>query len=475
MWLLFQDVCRPILTDIERTAAAGDFNGIEPLLQELLDVPKHTLIKKRGGRRRFRASIANQLRTAITARNRPTTATQTSATPIPVLPPATSVNQSAPQSSQRPQAEQPLILPAPENRDQVPAAAVKRAVALTLTNHASRAVRTLYQDTLPEINAQVEAEIIRLHPPLPPSSAIPSLPGDAPFVPVLGDDRFIRIWRRKIATGAAPAASGFTGDHGLPLLEDDHCLRGLAALVQMIRNGQLNDRCRGLLLGCPVIATRKTNGGIRPVTMGETLYKMAAALALDDVLPFARELLGDEQFALLAGGVEVATLALKAALETQTAVHTDMANAFNSLDRAVMMRELYSHRELAPIWRLANFCYSQPVNLHLYDNDRNFLRFIESLCGPLQGEPFSQLLYCLTTKPLTDESKIAGGPDVKVIAITDDVVFVGPPDGTAAMRAVMLTRQRLRDIICAFKERSPPSLIFMEEVCRQKPSRWQDT
>ena len=58
------------------------------------------------------------------------------------------------------------------------------------------------------------------------------------------------------------------------------------------------------------------------------------------------------------------------------------------------------------------------------------------MCGPLQGEPFSTLLYCLATKPLIDEAKIAGGPDVKVIALTDDVTFVGPPDGVAVTRAV---------------------------------------
>src|SRR5690242_9568192 len=75
----------------------------------------------------------------------------------------------------------------------------------------------------------------------------------------------------------------FTGDHGLPLLEDAHCLRGLSLLIQLIRNGQLSEQCRTYLLSCPVIPTAKRTGGIRPITIGETLYKMAAALALSDV------------------------------------------------------------------------------------------------------------------------------------------------------------------------------------------------
>ena len=45
-------------------------------------------------------------------------------------------------------------------------------------------------------------------------------------------------------------------------------------------------------------------------------------------------------------------------------------------------------------------------------------------------------MYCLATKPLIDEAKIDGGPDVKAIALTDDVTFLGPPDGAAVARAV---------------------------------------
>ena len=65
----------------------------------------------------------------------------------------------------------------------------------------------------------------------------------------------------------------------------------------------------------------------------------------------------------------------------------------------------------------------------------NFCAILPLLVA-LQGEPFSSFLYCLTTKPLIDEAKIAGGPDVKVIALTDDVNFLGPADGVAVKRAV---------------------------------------
>jgi len=252
----------------------------------------------------------------------------------------------------------------------------------------------------------------------------------------LPDESFIRLWKTKIATGAAAGVSGFTGDHGLPLLDDPHCLRGLALLVQLIRNGQLNDRCRQLLLSCPVIAVSKRSGGIRPITIGESLYKMAATHALNEVQTEAVDILGLDQFALQPGGPEVATLTLKAALETMTGATTDLENAFNSLNRSEMLNSLFAQPRLSSLWRLAHWVYSQPVPVLLLDNAGFLIRTLLSQSGCLQGEPLSSLLFCLAVKPSIDTAKLAGGPDVKAIAITDDVTFLGPPDGLAVSRAL---------------------------------------
>ena len=115
----------------------------------------------------------------------------------------------------------------------------------------TRATRCIDQDVLPEVTPAVEEQLLQLHPPAT-ATAIPALPPNAPIVPVLGDDTFVKLWKKRVAHGAAPAVSGFTGDHGLPLLEDPHCLRGLSLLIQLIRNGQLSPHSRALL---PVIPT----------------------------------------------------------------------------------------------------------------------------------------------------------------------------------------------------------------------------
>jgi hypothetical protein len=159
---------------------------------------------------------------------------------------------------------------------------------------------------------------------------------------------------------------------------------------------------------------------------------------------------------------------LKASLEACTGVSTDIANAFNSLDRGLMLRELFSHRELAPVWRLAHWVYNQPVQLQLFSSNGEFLRFLVSACGPLQGEPFSTFLYCLTLKPLIDEAKLAGGPDVQVVALTDDVTFLGPSDGVAVTRAVQSYAEGAVRYNLAFQARKSIFIAFHGQPLSQE-------
>ena len=45
----------------------------------------------------------------------------------------------------------------------------------------------------------------------------------------------------------------------------------------------------------------------------------------------------------------------------------DFANAFNTLHRSVILRELYNRKDLSPLWRLAAWVYGSPSTLLLLD------------------------------------------------------------------------------------------------------------
>jgi hypothetical protein len=213
---------------------------------------------------------------------------------------------------------------------------VRRVVAQERSRHTSRAVRAIYNSNLVDIASSQSAQedMVRLHPECP--YPLPALPPDSPYFAVAADDNFAKIWRKHIANGAAAGPTKFSGDHGLPLLDDPDCLRGLAVIIQRICNGTLPDAFKPVLLACNLIGTPKRDGSTRPVAIGEALYKMAAFLLMASMKGEMIECLGGSQFAFLPGGSETAALLLKALLEDGTGLACDLKNAFNSLRRDKM-------------------------------------------------------------------------------------------------------------------------------------------
>ena len=278
------------------------------------------------------------------------------------------------------------------------------------------------------------------------------------------DEHFQTMWRKRVANGAAPGLSGFTGDHGLPLIEDHECLRGLAAMIQLIRNGQLGYDTRAFLFDNPLVAVPKPNGTERPIVMQETLYKMAAIHALLELAPDAVEILGEDQFALLTGGAGSAGLSTKAALEADTGVSTDLGNAFNTVDRAVMLRRLYDELRLSPVFRLVDWAYSRPTQLCVAGPDGE-LHFMSSTNGTRQGDPLSLLLFCIAIKSEIEAAKAAGGENVRCVADVDDVTFLGTgqDNGIGVCRALRVFKQGVEENLHMRFQSSKSAIIVFND------------
>ena len=432
LWGKFQDVYRPILIEVNRAADARNLTRLHDLLVEFHDAINFVLHYSRGngkskrGRRRRDSDLSARMTNE---------AARLTASFDPNPPP------SRPDSGEPVSTSTNPLRPPPTPSRTHTSRKVRRAVSLSSRNHLSRAVRSLYQSSLAETDPDTLRKLRDLHPSGP--SDLPRLPDSSPVCPVLPDDHFTDLWKKKIATGGSAGVSGFSGEHGLPLLDDPDCLSGLARLIQLIRNGELGPQSRSFLLSCVLVGVPKKNNGVRPIAIGETLYKMASSHAISSVASETGDLLGSDQFALSSGGSESAVLVLKAALESLTGVSTDVRNAYNELCRRSLLQNLYSQRRLAPIFRLVDWAYHNPSDLFIFDKDGCLVDQILSSQGVRQGDPLASLLFCLSIKTAIDAAKLAGGPDVKAVAIMDDVTFLGPTDGDQVTKALRVFEQKL--------------------------------
>ena len=262
-----------------------------------------------------------------------------------------------------------------------------RVIGLARSDHIGRAAQAAENASglLDVSDPVIEAKLARLHTPAP-AAPLPRCPAAAPFVPVLADAAFKRLWTNKVASGASAGPSKNTGDLALPLLDNPDTLRALAIMVQRIRNGRVSNRTRRHILASVLVAPEKKDGEPRPITVCEALYKMAAFGALADVAAFAPTLLSWYQFAFQPGGSESAGLLLKAATEHHFAFDTDAKNAYGEVDRAVMLTTLYNTPQLAPIWRMVDWAYSSPSEVLLRGN------------RPLHQRPLV-LQWCASRRP----------------------------------------------------------------------------
>jgi len=295
--------------------------------------------------------------------------------------------------------------------------------------HVQRAMRALVSTTgKADLDQAVERAALRdLHPRGP--AELPPCPNDAPELVV--DPSWMANEMLHSDTGAAPGPSGYGSNFIQVLAADTACVAAMAVLIGHIVNDKLPATVRNLLNTCILVSLEKDGGGRRPVAMGDMFYRMAARFALSLVLEPAQCALRPYQFGV---GVEDGCTQVVQSLQhllslppapappnprpthqfafsrprpaPQAADPTprplaclsiDVANAFNTVDRAALLRAVYGNAELALCWRMVAFGYGHPSLLLMPCGDEvtETDAFIESSNGVRQGDPLAALLFAL--------------------------------------------------------------------------------
>ena len=148
------------------------------------------------------------------------------------------------------------------------------------------------------------------------------------------------------------------GDDGSRLLE------ALASFCSALANNSLSCDCMKLLTTARLVAVAKPNGGVRPIAVGETLRRLAAKCVHEATLSAVSSYLLPTQVGVkVPNAAELVAHKVKAwrqeNRQDEIIVQVDLRNAFNSIDRNVLLREV---RERVPaLYPYAHACYSTPA------------------------------------------------------------------------------------------------------------------
>ena len=308
--------------------------------------------------------------------------------------------------------------------------AVQRAISLLKRGHLGRAAKALLQVEPPRCDEVAIEQMRSLHPshaPVFPAAPVPAPPGI-----VVDSDRLHSILKQQ-ATGAAPGPSGWTAELLLTLFEDRFCAEALSSVISAICNGKLPKQAKQWqpLLASRLIGIPKSDHGIRPISIGEALYRLASSYMSDLVAPHFPTIFASIQKGVgCSGGSDRAVHTVQLSLELlkrscdAVVMSVDIRNAFNSIDRGAVARAIIRSPHAHVLWQFFQWSYSDPSDLLIYDASGNLVTSLQSVQGVKQGDPVSSFMFALTIQSLLEEA-VVNLPNMTAVAYLDDVFLVG--------------------------------------------------
>ena len=272
------------------------------------------------------------------------------------------------------------------------------------------------------VNDSVLAKLRSKHPPGVPNP-FGSRPGPATGISPTQDNFLASLNAAKPFT--APGISGWTISLLKLATKVPTVLEMLSTLTGMI--GQGTAPCRDLLVASRLTPLAKDDGGLRPIAVGDIIYRLATKTLLrhhfkpDSLLPC--------QFGVgTKGGTEPVTRTIQRALD-RTLGHPythltllDFNNAFNQVDRVQIACALKEY--LPGLYRTVKWAYNDPSDLVLGQY------ILQSATGVRQGDPLGPFLFSVAVRPLLRQLELTLGDNHRILAYLDDWYILSTTPGT---------------------------------------------
>ena len=218
------------------------------------------------------------------------------------------------------------------------------------------------------------------------------------------------------------------------------------------------------LLSSSLVGLQKPDGGVRPIAIGEALYRLTGLCAMTACEELGRSLAPLQLAVGVSGGVEALAHAVRLALtaDPEAALLTvDMANAFNTVNRSALFEAV--QQRVPSLLAYVQWSYGAPTDLHIVGAPDGTAP-VQSRVGVRQGDTLAMLLFALVLQLILERAQ-AAAPSVATLAIADDVHLVGKGDALHAAFLALTGTQGLSSVglrvqprKCALTAGPPPAV-----------------
>ena len=313
---------------------------------------------------------------------------------------------------------------------------LRRADELASMGALRKATQTLLskESLLDSSDADVQQTLRGLHPGA--SGIPPELPAEWSG-PTISPRMVKDAIRNRLPRGSAPGVDGWTTEHLLALIDDAFVMRGISMVIQRICDGSLSGPAKDVLTAARLLAFPKPNGKVRPIAIQSIWLRLAEQVALAAVHDSPAEILSKTQFGV-GRGTESAIRLIRKGLSgvNDALLQLDMVNAFNTVRRDAVVKEVYGSAALKPLWGVVNLCYGSCSKLRLFDKNGGMAAELLSQEGVRQGSVLGPLLFSMAIDPVLRRMEVA---DITHAAYLDDIALVLPKVSVKAVFEELVT------------------------------------